>query len=868
MRKLLSALFVFTAFFAISQAQSPDCSAAENVCANNGSLFPLSIGQGVVDIPAGNNISNPSSNPQGVNMGCLFSNELNPNWFVINIGQGGNLEFTIGQAGGGGFFDWAMWPYDPSSSCNGITNNTLPPVSCNWNAASQGFTGMWNGGPPPGGNAGNFQPSLNVQAGEAYVLMFSNYSSLSGFAQLSFPTNPGSAVVTCQPGTPDQTICLGNAAVVDIIPPPTVTSPTFNWLVTNGVSNPTGGTGVIVNPTVTTEYHVEIFDPLLPGGVMVDTFTITVENQPAPNAGLDQNVCFGNPIQLNGVPANPANSCQWSYNANGIVPAPSVNFSPNASNMNASVSVNQTGTYLFILTESNPICGAVRDTAVVVVSELAISAVTVSPSCQGYNDGEIHINSPEAVEYSFDGGMTWIVDSFDVVNNIAGTYFVCARSALGCQKCINATITAPAPVTISVSNDTLICQNGTAYMSATATGGTSYSYHWDHTASTLPTQNVNPLVATTYTVYSENQNGCVSAPATIDVTVRAPLTGNISPYDTICPGYPTDILADVTGGIGMPYHFVWTSGEVSNGPASHQIIANPPSTQMYTVTITDECESTPLVMSTEIYVAPLPVPQYEVLDPEQCEPAVFHIINTTDPALSQYNYWLVDNEHQYINQDTIATPEFYEGTYDMQMIITTYHGCVDSLTFMDALSVKPKPIASFQHSPNPVQMFNTNVVFTSTSFLAHEYDWYFEQGYPSWSGQASVLTQFPDGETGTYDVQLVVTSELGCKDTVDYELIVFPEVLIFAPNTFTPDGDEFNQHWMVHIVGVDIYDFDLLIFDRWGQLVWESHDPSIPWDGTLNGEPLPVGQYNWAITTKDLLNDGKYTYNGHVNIIR
>jgi gliding motility-associated-like protein len=221
-----------------------------------------------------------------------------------------------------------------------------------------------------------------------------------------------------------------------------------------------------------------------------------------------------------------------------------------------------------------------------------------------------------------------------------------------------------------------------------------------------------------------------------------------------------------------------------------------------------------------------------------------------------------------VNQDTITPPEFWAGTYDIQMIITSFLGCVDSLTFTEALEVKPQPTASFQHSPNPVQMFNTNVIFTSTSTLADQYEWYFESGFPPTSTQETAITSFPDGVVGTYNVILMVESELGCRDTVDYDLVVFPEVLIYAPNSFTPDEDEFNQGWRVYMEGIDVQDFELLIFNRWGELIWQSHDIEVEWDGTYGGVKLPIGTYTWRITTKDILNDGKFTYTGHVNIIK
>ena len=126
--------------------------------------------------------------------------------------------------------------------------------------------------------------------------------------------------------------------------------------------------------------------------------------------------------------------------------------------------------------------------------------------------------------------------------------------------------------------------------------------------------------------------------------------------------------------IGTPYNFDWTSGDTQNGPDNHTISVNPPVTQDYTVTITDGCESTPLILQTNVRVAPLPVPEYTVLDPDQCEPAVFHIVNSTDPTMSEFVYWWIEEEQEYINMDTIATDTMWAGTYDMQMIVTSYEG--------------------------------------------------------------------------------------------------------------------------------------------------------------------------------------------------
>ncbi len=868
MKAIIVTIALFGTFGVFSQGiVSNACNQAQNICNSIPVPFPLSVGQSPSPtVPPAGSTANPSSNPAGVNYGCLLAGELNPNWFVLNVTSSGQLMFNIGAPGGSGYFDWALWPYNPTTGCSAIMNNQVSPAACNWNASAQGFTGMSQGGPPPGGIAGNFQPSIPVVAGQQYILMFSNYSYLNGNVNLTFP--PAGASIGCSADTPDQTICLGDQAVVDIVVPPAYVNPTFTWLVTTGVSNTSGGTGVIVTPPVTTDYYVQVQDNAPGGTFFVDTFTITVVNPPMPNAGVNQNICLGSLVSLSGTPDDPINNTSmWLVNTASVFPPPTVNFIPNNTNLNTFATANQIGTYYFILQETNATCGPIQDTVVVTVSDLTVTASGTSPSCAGVPDGTITITSPGAVEYSYDNAVTWVPNNTQS-GFLAGQYTVCARTALGCQKCVTVTITEPAPMTISLTPDITICENGSVSMTASATGGTTFYYHWDNSPSLGASQTVTPAASTSYTVYAENESGCLSPSATINVTVRPPLTGTISPVATICPGFNTDLTATVVGGLGAPYTYTWSSGNTSSGAGSNTINVSPGATTTYTVTIEDNCESTPLVMTTNVVVSPLPVPSVNVLNPVQCEPAIFDIVNTTDPAMSQFTYWLVGGEQAFVNQDTITTAEMWAGEYDLQLIVTSFAGCIDSLTWIELLSVDPKPVADFKYTPNPVLMFNTQVKFTNYSFNGYTYQWFFEDGMPSQSTQTNVDVMFPDGIQGRYDVMLITTSELGCVDTMEHELIVYPEVLIYAPNAFTPDGDEHNQSWRVYMEGIDIYDFELLIYNRWGELIWESNDVEVGWDGTYGGQIVEQGMYTWVIRTKDLMNDAKYTYEGHVSVLK
>lgn len=179
-----------------------DCSSAVNVCNNlNFTIDPNGFGQ-VVEISPPGSYSNPVyywadgiPSPWGSdNEGCLLNGEINSTWMIVNIWGGGSLEFTFGGLGTqAGYYDWIMFPYN-AGTCQGVYNDLIPPVRCNWNAVSYGGTGL-AAATPSGGFSGNYEPPLNVQAGQQYLIVFSNWSSASTVVPLQFG---GTAIVSCQ----------------------------------------------------------------------------------------------------------------------------------------------------------------------------------------------------------------------------------------------------------------------------------------------------------------------------------------------------------------------------------------------------------------------------------------------------------------------------------------------------------------------------------------------------------------------------------------------------------------------------------------------------------------------------------------------
>ncbi|MNY23096.1 hypothetical protein D3C86_1567440 [compost metagenome] len=185
------------------------------------------------------------------------------------------------------------------------------------------------------------------------------------------------------------------------------------------------------------------------------------------------------------------------------------------------------------------------------------------------------------------------------------------------------------------------------------------------------------------------------------------------------------------------------------------------------------------------------------------------------------------------------------------------------------ITVFDKPVANFNISSNPTTIFETALKLTSTSSPdVTGFNWSIPGGTPNQYSYEDVAVKFPEGVVGNYPVTLIVTNANGCVDSITKILVIQSDVILYAPNTFTPDGDEFNQSWRLHIDGIDIFQFNLKVFNRWGELIWETNDPNASWDGTYAGQIVPYGGYTWILETKETISDKKYTFNGHINVLR
>jgi gliding motility-associated-like protein len=107
----------------------------------------------------------------------------------------------------------------------------------------------------------------------------------------------------------------------------------------------------------------------------------------------------------------------------------------------------------------------------------------------------------------------------------------------------------------------------------------------------------------------------------------------------------------------------------------------------------------------------------------------------------------------------------------------------------------------------------------------------------------------------------------GCMDSTTKTLNVVHETM-YVPNTFTPEGDGLNDLFRPYFTDIEPYDFHMTIYNRKGEIVFESYDATGGWNGTYGGNLVEDGVYIWHIVTSDLTTDKKLEYYGHVTVMR
>lgn len=349
-------------------------------------------------------------------------------------------------------------------------------------------------------------------------------------------------------------------------------------------------------------------------------------------------------------------------------------------------------------------------------------------------------------------------------------------------------------------------------------------------------------------------NGCDSI-ITTNITMQTLPLVNAGSDVTICTGDTYTLNA--TGA----QNYNWSNG-LSNGS-----IFTPLSNQTITVIGTDNfgCQNTDDVVVTVNNAAS---PTIAVDITSGCAPLNVVFENTTIGSVSCA--WNFNDGNPVVFGNQINQTFNNSGLYDVSVVITDNAGCVSMLNLTDYIEVFNKPIASFSPSTFYINDLNNEVIFTNQSIGADQYQWSFGDAGPTSIQENPIHIYNAENTANNYLVQLIATSNNTCADTV-YALIQIEESLIvYVPNVFTPDGDEYNEFFTpVFTSGFDPYDYHLMIFNRYGEIVFESYNAAIGWDGTYGNQGLVLDDvYIWKIDFKRSNSDERVELVGHVTVLK
>lgn len=660
-------------------------------------------------------------------------------------------------------------------------------------------------------------------------------------------TEPGLMDLTI---TPTNLTCFENGTgEIDITVNSGGTLP-FQFSIDNGVSFQGSGGFIGLDAA---NYPIVVEDA---NGCQVTANQIITEPSPITfdPFDIDSTSCFGfcdGTITPNAIGGTVA--AGYSYNWSGGIAGPA---DAVASNVCA-------GTYSVIVSDDN---GCSADSLNFVVHEPILatidSALTTGVSCFGDADGEIDIYSVNAGFYSIGGPFTPATNYNGLTSN---TYWVYVQDINGCPgDSAQVFVPTPQPLNGFVTPDVYICQGDSIFFSIVATGGTQpYNF--------LVNQglggNANSAIIyeqifsdTSYYVEITDVNGCQFDTDTMFVHVAPPPILITSNDTTICPGEPLILSSEATD-LLETYTYLWSTGDT--GPF---IYPNVTADTTFYVDVTDECNVTTTdSIQVNLYVDPVVSLSNLVGDCPPFQHAYSITVDQTQLASDLFwstNFGTIDSS----NFQNLYVTYLTDGNGIIDVSFTSANGCQVDTSFT-SVTVYGLPTAQFTVNPTAPTIYDANVQLTNTSLNYATSEW-FILGDTLTTTDASInLTN--SNTDSSITACLVVTNDNQCTDTICDIIDIINDLYLFVPNTIILDGWSDNAVFkpVTNYFHPDYY--HMYIFNRWGELLFETEDVNGSWDGTYNGVIVPDGVYVWKITGAPLNNEADLKeYHGHVTVLK
>ncbi len=599
----------------------------------------------------------------------------------------------------------------------------------------------------------------------------------------------------------------------------------------------------IVNVSTIGTYTLTVTNPIN-GCTASSTINVTGDFiLPDVRAGADRSLtCSITTVPLSG--ASATNGVQYFWNGPG-----------GFTSTQPTVPVSLPGTY--ILTAKNPVNGCVAMDSMIlfpatspIVSTITKKDVNCYKGSSGTAVVQILSGGTAPFAYHWNTGATTATLS----SLVAGNYSCIVKDALGCTDTLSTVVAEPPPLALSPINSQTICFGQSVIVSPVASGGIpTYEYTIFDSNFIEVGDTITPAVSTDYFAIATDQHGCISEAQNFSIKLFPAFSIKFSDITPVCQGQCVTIAVNAKGGKGN-YAYMWSPG---NETTSFVKVC-PAITTSYTVNVSDACGN----KQSEITVPVVPLPQPDIIftDTAACAPLCLDIRVDGVPGMT-YN-WYVDNDNK--SHAAGFSECLPEGEHAIRINVVNSLGCIGA----DTLKVKsyPKPKAIFSYSPEHPSVLNQKVNFINESLGATTYLWDFGTGQQS--ANTNPLYEYP-AVKNCYTITLQALNEYGCTSETTNEICIKDMFTIYFPNAFSPDNDGINDTFRPKGVGIDTANYLFLIYDRWGNELFETTEFEKGWDGKClhKDDSQLIDCYVWKCNLRDI-NGNPHEYKGIVTIVK
>jgi gliding motility-associated-like protein len=238
--------------------------------------------------------------------------------------------------------------------------------------------------------------------------------------------------------------------------------------------------------------------------------------------------------------------------------------------------------------------------------------------------------------------------------------------------------------------------------------------------------------------------------------------------------------------------------------------------------------------------------------------------------------WTFGNSETSTLQNPVGIPYSVQGKYDVTLTVTNTAGpCATTVSLPNGVEAYPIPKAYFSTDPPyhttvalpKFRMINQSTIDAVPFSPTLNYNWNFGTGNANDTSSARDPRFAYGKDTALYNIKLIVSSNHGCSDTFNQNVHIGPDIIVYIPNVFTPDEAGPPKNNTFNVTAMNFKAYNLKIFNRWGEKLYETDDLNKGWNGTYNGAECMQGVYVYKVEVVSF-EDKVYEFNGTVTLLR